>query len=185
MLDLIGFCITKEIIPSAAQEAMPKIRDYVLLEICPAIIKNKIKEKRRQAVETGKMIKELSLKGILLSYYVKYLNNSILRTCSFPSQLKKAPHVILIPKSRRDPSEVNSYRPITVCYRFYQRYLKKKPFTNRLRRILLKKNIIYTADHHFGFRKQHATIEIQHGNYKQIIFYIYLIGCVLQLHRFF
>ena len=56
------------------------------------------------------MLKELPPKSMIL---LTYLFNAILRHQYWPHELKLA-EIILIPKSGKDPKEVESYRPISV-----------------------------------------------------------------------
>jgi len=59
---------------------------------------------------TPTMLKQLPHKGILL---LTYLFNAILRLHYWPLSLKVA-EIILIPKPGKGPTEVTSYRPISL-----------------------------------------------------------------------
>lgn len=101
---------------------------------------------------TGEILKNLPMVSIRL---ITMIFNAILRLGYFPMQWKVA-QVILIQKPGKDPSEVSSYRPISllpILSKVYEKLLleKLKP--------LLRKII---PNHQFGFRQHHATVEQVH-----------------------
>lgn len=103
---------------------------------------------------TAKMIKELPRKGIIL---LTYIYNAILRTGYWPKCLKVA-QIIMIHKQGKEPTEVTSYRPISLL-----------PIMSKLLERLLLKRINYDLppeswipDHQFGFRQKHTTIQQIH-----------------------
>jgi hypothetical protein len=59
---------------------------------------------------TPKMLKELPQKGIVL---LTYIFNGIIRTSYWPKQFKIS-QTIMIVKPRKDPTEIASYRPISL-----------------------------------------------------------------------
>jgi len=59
---------------------------------------------------TAQMLKELPHEGFLLHMYIF---NSVLRLDYWPTSLKRAP-IIMIPKPGKNPTDVSSYRPISL-----------------------------------------------------------------------
>lgn len=103
---------------------------------------------------TGKVLKELPRKGIIL---LALIFNAILRLEYFPIQLKIAQLVVIL-KPGKPPNEASSYRPISllpIVSKLFEKLILK-----RLNPIIDDLNLI--PDHQFGFRKQHSTIEQTH-----------------------
>jgi hypothetical protein len=59
---------------------------------------------------TPKMLKEIPQKGIVL---LTYIFNGIIRTSHWPKQFKIS-QIITIVKPEKDPTEIASYRPISL-----------------------------------------------------------------------
>jgi hypothetical protein len=103
---------------------------------------------------TGRLLKELPQKGVLL---LTFIFNAVLRLEYFPSQWKIA-QIIVIPKPGKPLHEASSYRPISllsIVSKVFEKLLLK-----RLQPIIDSQNLI--PEHQFGFRRQHSTIEQVH-----------------------
>ena len=103
---------------------------------------------------TAKMLKELPFSALKM---VLYIFNSILRMGHFPLSWKKS-EIVMIPKPGKDPTQVKSYRPISllsILSKLFESILMKK-----LEPYIESNNII--PPHQFGFRKRHSTIEQVH-----------------------
>ena len=100
------------------------------------------------------MLKELPHKVILL---LTYLFNAILRLNYWPLSLKVA-EIILIPKSGKDPTEVTSYRPISLLLTLAK--LLEKPILCGIDPYHTAKDWI--PQHQFVFRRAHSTIQQCH-----------------------
>jgi len=87
-----------------------------------------------------------------------HIYNAIIRVEYWPAPLKHA-KVIMIPKPGKDPTDVTSYRPISLLP-IISKILESK--------ILLKRiyNVTYFKEwiplHQFGFRKAHSTVQKCH-----------------------
>lgn len=103
---------------------------------------------------TGRILKELPASGLL---YLTQLFNAILRTGLFPPQWKVA-QIIMIQKPNKDPTDVKSYRPISLLSILSK--LFEKLLLQRLMPAIEAKHLI--PYHQFGFRRKHATIEQVH-----------------------
>jgi len=100
------------------------------------------------------MLKELPHEGFLL---LMYIFNTILRLDYWPTSLKRA-QVIMIPKPEKNPTDVSSYRPISLLP-IISKVLEKLI----LKRINKGKNPHYWIPHHqFGFRQAHSTVQQCH-----------------------
>ena len=104
---------------------------------------------------TPTMLKELPHKGILL---LTHLFNAILRLHYWPLSLKVA-EIILIPKPGKDPTEVTSYRPLSLLPTL-AKLLEKKLILCRIDPDHTAKDWI--PHHQFGFRRAHSTIQQCH-----------------------
>lgn len=103
---------------------------------------------------TAEVLKNLPKKSIVL---LTAIYNSMLRLCYFPIQWKYA-HIIMIPKPGKPPTEVTSYRPISllpILSKIFERLL-----LNRIQETTLLNELI--PDHQFGFRQKHSTIHQCH-----------------------
>lgn len=103
---------------------------------------------------TAKMLKELPRKGIVL---LTYIFNAILRIGYWPKSLKTA-QIILIGKPGKEPTDVSSYRPISLLSVLSK--LLERLVLGRLNVDLPQENWI--PDHQFGFRQKHSTIQQVH-----------------------
>ncbi|KAI0275876.1 hypothetical protein BC826DRAFT_883722, partial [Russula brevipes] len=59
---------------------------------------------------TARMLKELPL---VAQYFILYIYNSMLRLGYYPDSWKYS-EIIMIPKPGKDPTQVTSYRPISL-----------------------------------------------------------------------
>lgn len=103
---------------------------------------------------TPKMVKELP--PIAISHLL-HIFNAILRTSHFPHDWKLS-QIKMIPKPGKDPSNVASYRPISllsVLSKLFEKLLIKLILPQ-----IIEKGVI--PDHQFGFREKHGTIEQVH-----------------------
>lgn len=101
---------------------------------------------------TGKLIKELPIKA---KHLIQHLFNAILRINYYPTAWKLS-KIIMIPKPGKNPTEVKSYRPISllpVLSKLFEKLLldKIQPFLQQI-----------IPQHQFGFRNKHSTIEQVH-----------------------
>jgi hypothetical protein len=103
---------------------------------------------------TAKMLKELPEKTIRA---LLYLFNAILRVGYWPSQLKTG-QVITILKPGKDPTNAESYRPISLLPTISK--LLEKLVHKRLQEDLDPKE--WVPDHQFGFRHAHSTVQQCH-----------------------
>jgi hypothetical protein len=120
------------------------------------IINNNLNAKKSPGYDliTGKILKELPLKGLLL---LTAIFNAVLRIDHFPVAWKKA-LVVVVPKPGKPLNQLTSYRPISllpVASKVFE-----KLFLKRLRSLIIEDEVI--PNHQFGFRQQHATIEQVH-----------------------
>jgi hypothetical protein len=103
---------------------------------------------------TGKMMKELPRKGIVM---LTYVYNAIVRLGYWPKCLKKA-QIIMIGKPGKNPTDVSSYRPISLLSVISK--LLERLLLRRLNADLHPENWI--PDHQFGFRQKHSTVQQVH-----------------------
>lgn len=103
---------------------------------------------------TAKMMKELPRKGIVL---LTYIYNAILRLGYWPKCLKTA-QIIMIGKPGKEPTDVSSYRPISLLSVISK--LLERLVLRRLNVDLPPENWI--PDHQFGFRQKHSTVQQVH-----------------------
>ena len=103
---------------------------------------------------TAKMIQELPIPGLKILLYIL---NAVLRLEYWPTSLKLA-KVIMILKPTKPPTEVTSYRPISLL-----------PIISKtLEKLLLLKLTNgqhyqdWLSEHQFGFRKAHSTTQQCH-----------------------
>jgi hypothetical protein len=85
------------------------------------------------------------------------LINACIRLNYIPDAWKTA-EVIMIPKSGKNLSEVESYRPIALLPIMSK--LFEKLILKRLKPIIAEKHLVPT--HQFGFRKNHKKIDQMH-----------------------
>lgn len=109
---------------------------------------------------TGKILQNLTRKGVVA---VLQIMNAILAQSYFPHQWKVS-EIIMILKPAKNPSELTSYRPISLLPIMSK--LFEKLLLMRLEPILQKRKLI--PDHQFGFRRYHGTIEQVHRIVNQI-----------------
>jgi hypothetical protein len=103
---------------------------------------------------TAQMLKELQHKGIL---NLLYIFNAILRLDYWPTSLKRA-QIIMIPKPGKDPTDVSSYRLISLL-----------PIILKVLETLLHKRINkdknqqdWIPHHQIRFRQAHSTVQPCH-----------------------
>lgn len=103
---------------------------------------------------TGHIIKELSDKGLRK---LLHIINAVFRTRYVPRQWKVA-EVIMIPKPSKNPSDIKSYRPISLLPTISKIF--EKLLLKRMKPIIEDRKLI--PAHQFGFREKHSTIEQVH-----------------------
>jgi len=103
---------------------------------------------------TAQMLKELPHEGLV---NLLHIFNAILRCSYWPTSLKKA-QIIMILKPGKDPTDVSSYRPISLL-----------PTISKVLEKLIYKQLTKDTDqrgwiphHQFGFRRAHSTIQQCH-----------------------
>lgn len=119
-------------------------------------IKEKINPKKAPGFDliTGEILKKLPKKGMKK---MAQIINAAFRLRYVPSMWKVA-EVIMVPKPGKLPSEVTSYRPISllpILSKLFEKILLK-----RLHPILEEKTLI--PNHQFGFRNKYSTIDQVH-----------------------
>lgn len=102
---------------------------------------------------TGKLIKELPLKG---KYMILYIFNAIIRHGHFPSKWKEA-RIIIIPKPGKDATRIDSYRPISLLSILSNLFEKM-----RLEDIYKSLDSDVLPAHQFGFTAKYGAIEQIH-----------------------
>lgn len=103
---------------------------------------------------TGRVLKMLPTKGLLM---LLMLINSSIRLTHVPDTWKVA-EMIMIAKPGKEPTQLKSYRPISllpIMSKLFEKLLLK-----RMIPIIEEKKLL--PNHQFGFRKKHSTIEQVH-----------------------
>ena len=100
------------------------------------------------------MLKELSRNGF---HALTQIYNACLRLEYFPRYWKIG-QIIMIAKPGKDPTEVTSYRPISLLPLLSK--ILEKLLLQRLKPLLTSQQLI--PDHQFGFRPRHGNIEQAH-----------------------
>lgn len=126
------------------------------------ITKFKVKEVRREVATnlnpkkapgydliTAEILKQLPDVAIKL---ITIIFNAVLRLGHYPPQWKVA-QIIPIPKQGKDPSQVSSYRPISLLPIISK--LFEKMFLQKLKPLLEENKLI--PAYQFGFRAQHSN----------------------------
>lgn len=103
---------------------------------------------------TKEIIKQLPRKAVT---YITTVYNGILRVQHFPA-IWKVSQILMIHKDGKPPSDVTSYRPISLLPILSKVF--EKLLLRRILPILMEKGII--PGHQFGFRQQHSTVEQVH-----------------------
>lgn len=129
---------------------------YVTLKEIKNMIKYHISEKKSPGYDliTGKIMKELPELALLK---FQHIINACFKIRYVPKHWKIA-EIIVIPKPGKPPTEVTSYRPISLLptmSKIFERLLLK-----RLSPIIREQNLI--PSHQFGFRNKHSTIDQVH-----------------------
>jgi hypothetical protein len=109
---------------------------------------------------TVALLQELPQKGKRASAQIY---NAILRLEYFPRYWKIG-QIIMIVKSGKNPTEVTSYRPISLLTLLSK--ILEKILPRRMTPILTAKQLL--PDNQFGFRPQHGTIEQEHKLVRKI-----------------
>lgn len=143
----------KEFLESPFQMSLP-LKPFTIREVEEEIQKINTKKSPGYDLITGTIIKQLPTKAIQA---LTHLYNSILRVRHFPSQWKTA-QIIMILKPGKPPTEITSYRPISLLPILSK--ILEKLILNRLMPILDEQELL--PKHQFGFRKQHGTVEQVH-----------------------
>lgn len=102
----------------------------------------------------GELLKHLPHRAVAR---LTVIFNAVLRKKHMPSIWKLA-EIKMIPKPGKNPTDVSSYRPISLLPVLGK--LFEKFFSKRLKIVIQDKNII--PNHQFGFREKHSTIEQIH-----------------------
>lgn len=103
---------------------------------------------------TGQMMKELPKIAVL---YLKKIFNSIIRIQYFPERWKLSLIITLL-KPGKDPTNTNSYRPISLLPIMSKIF--EKLLLNKLKPTIARNSLI--PEHQFGFRNKHSTTEQVH-----------------------
>lgn len=103
---------------------------------------------------TSEILKQLPRKAIV---FLTMLFNAIFRMQYYP-RLWKVSQIVMIAKPGKPPTELSSYRPISLLPILSKVF--EKVFLHRLKPVLDENKII--PDHQFGFREKHATVEQVH-----------------------
>lgn len=143
----------EEYLTAPLQLSLP-IKAFSPLEIIQEIKYLNSKKAPGYDLITGKALKELPRKGIIL---LTILFNAILRLTYWPLQLKFA-QIFMILKPGKPPNEVTSYRPISllsVISKLLEKLILKRIHANTFLEQLL-------PHHQFGFRHEHSTIQQCH-----------------------
>ena len=136
---------------NAAHEKLPA---FTMKELMPVI--KRLHPHKAPGLDniTAKMIQELPPSGLTILLYIL---NATLRLEYWPKNYKIA-RVIMVPKPAKPPTDVTSYRPISLL-----------PVTSKiLERLLLHRLGTdvrpheWIPEHQFGFRKAHTTIQQCH-----------------------
>lgn len=139
-----------------AVDAIPSINGISIAkkELINAIKELNVKKSPGRDLITGQMIKELPATAVM---HLLHILNAIIRTGFFPYSWKIS-QIIMIPKAGKDPTNVSSYRPISLLS------IVSKLFENliikRIKDVVKQTNVI--PNHQFGFREKHSTIEQVH-----------------------
>lgn len=100
------------------------------------------------------MLEELPQKGLTM---LLQISNEAFRLKYVPRQLKVA-KAAMVPKPGKEPSRIESYRPISVppiTAKLFERFLLK-----RLQQIIVNRNRVQV--HQFGFHENHSKIQQMH-----------------------
>lgn len=118
------------------------------------IIDNVINIKKAPGMDqiTGQMLKKLPENCIK---FIVYVFNAIMRTGYYPQKWKIS-QIIMIPKPGKEPTQVSSYRPISLLPILSK--LFEKVLANKIK-LHLDEIIPKTQ---FGFREEHGTVEQIH-----------------------
>jgi hypothetical protein len=103
---------------------------------------------------TAQMLKELPHEELLNFLYI---SNAVLRLTYWPTYLKMA-QIIMIPKPGKDPTDVSSYKPISLLPRISK--VLEKLLHKRMNKDKNKQDWI--PHHQFGFRQAHSTVQQCH-----------------------
>ena len=108
----------------------------------------------RMDLITAQMLKELPHEGLINLLHVL---NAVLRNSYWPTSLRKA-QIIMILKPVKDPTDVSSYRPVSLL-----------PTISKVLEKLIYKQITkdtcqqgWIPHHQFCFRRAHSTIQQSH-----------------------
>jgi hypothetical protein len=103
---------------------------------------------------TAHMLKEMPHERRL---NLTYILNTIRRLAYWPTPLKRA-KIIMIPKLGKNPTDVTSYRPISLLpliYKVLEKLILKRIYNH-------SEPQAWIPHHQFGFRKAHSTIQQCH-----------------------
>uniref|UniRef100_A0A6M2DG86 Putative rna-directed dna polymerase from mobile element jockey n=1 Tax=Xenopsylla cheopis TaxID=163159 RepID=A0A6M2DG86_XENCH len=128
-----------------------KIKPVTPKELLSIIKTLKIKKSPGPDRITAKMLKELPIKCII---FLTHLTNAIFKLNYWPEKLKSA-EIIVILKQGKDPTNVDSYRPISILSIIAK--IIEKVILQRLEEDSCSINWI--PNHQFGFRQGHTTTQ--------------------------
>ena len=133
----------------------PPLRNFNTREVKNTIIYH-TNPKKTPAYDliTGTVFKQLPQKGYRA---ITQIYNAVLRLGYFPRQWKIG-QIIMTAKPGKDPTDVTTYRPISLLPLLSK--ILEKLLLRRLTPILTSQQLI--PDHQFGFRPRHGTIEQAH-----------------------
>lgn len=128
----------------------------VTLKEIKSMCRNQLSNKKSPGYDliTAQVMKEMPSKAFIK---LQFIINACLKTQYVPHHWKIA-EVIVIPKQGKPPTEVTSYRPISlipIMAKVFEKLLLK-----RLSKVIEERNLI--PNHQFGFRNKHSTIDQVH-----------------------
>lgn len=140
-------------VPATVQESID-IKDVSFTEIVDEIQKLKSKKSPGYDLITSEVLKNLPPKAL---QKLTVIINSCFRYEYVPLCWKVS-EIIMIPKPGKDPTKVDSYRPISLLPVIGK--LFEKLFSKRLKELINSKQLLPT--HQFGFREKHSTTDQVH-----------------------
>jgi hypothetical protein len=156
--------LEQRFLPNPGPDILPLLTSNDYLDKIPLVtpkevseeIMNNLNPKKAPGFDliTGEILKNLKRKA---SVKLTMIINACIRLKHVPNIWKTA-EVIMILKPGKNPSEVDSYRPISllpVMSKLFEKLMLK-----RLQPIIKEKQLVPT--HQFGFRKNHSTIDQVH-----------------------
>jgi hypothetical protein len=117
---------------------------------------NKLKTKKAPGMDniTPQMLKELPKEGVIK---LLHIYNAAIRCNYWPANFKSA-QIILTPKPAKDPTDVSSYRPISLLSsisKIMEKLISRQIYSDT-------QPNTWIPYHQFGFRKAHSPIQQCH-----------------------